>query len=233
MTLEVIGAGYGRTGTLSLKIALETLGYNKTHHMVEVLPDAQQLEEWHAISLGGTPNWEQLFEGYSACVDFPSSAYWRELAQHYPSAKIILTTRSFESWYDSASQTIYPVTAEMPGWLKLVPKARKLIEFMDATIWNRLFDGRFEDIDHTRGVFTQHEADVQAEIPPERLLVFHPKEGWEPLCNFLGKPVPTEPFPNVNDKAAFRKRINAMKVVQLLPIAVAAIALVGALIYFI
>ena len=100
MTLEVIGAGYGRTGTLSLKIALETLGYNKTHHMVEVLPDAQQLEEWHAISLGGTPNWEQLFEGYSACVDFPSSAYWRELAQHYPSAKIILTTRSFESWYD-------------------------------------------------------------------------------------------------------------------------------------
>jgi len=218
MSLKVIGAGFGRTGTLSMKAALERLGYVKCHHMLEVFQSSEQLRLWDKIGKGAEPRWEQVFEGFEAAVDFPSAAYWRELAEAYPDAKVILTTRSFESWYKSASETIWAVSATMPKWIKaLVPKARTIDRMVNNTVWSRVFQGRFEDYEYARKVFEEHEAAVKATIPPERLLEFSPKEGWGPLCAFLGKPVPDEPFPHVNDTADFKKRIAQMKRLEAIP----------------
>jgi hypothetical protein len=232
MALKVIGAGFGRTGTLSMKAALEQLGYNKCHHMLEVFPSKYQLNEWHRISQGGTPDWDALFDGYEASVDFPSSGYWRELAAHYPDARIILTTRTFESWYDSASETIYPVSYGIPKWLTvLVPSIRKIREMTIGAIWSRIFHDRFPDKAHARQVFEQHEADVKAAFTDERLLVFHPKEGWAPLCAFLGKPVPDTPFPNVNDRAEFKKRVAMLGWMRRAPWLLGAAIVAGAALF--
>lgn len=232
MALQVIGAGFGRTGTLSMKAALEKLGYDKCHHMLEVIPSQTQIDAWHHISQGGTPDWDAVFEGFQASVDFPSAGYWRDLAEHYPDAKIILTTRSFDSWYESASETIYPVSKGMPNWLLIVPKARKIKEMSYGTIWDRIFGGAFEDKEAARKVFEQHEADVKAAFPEDRLLVFHPKEGWEPLCAFLDKPVPDGPFPNVNDRADFQTRIKMMRRMQAMPFAFGGLAVIAAAIAY-
>jgi len=217
MTLKVIGAGFGRTGTASTKAALERLGYSKCHHMHEVLSNAKQIDAWHRISQGEGPDWDAVFDSFEASVDFPSAGYWEELADYFPDAKIVLTTRSFESWYESASDTIYAVTTGIRGWLLIVPRARKIKEMVYGTIWDRVFHGQFENKSAAKAVFEKHEADVKAAFPAERLLVFHPKEGWEPLCAFLGKPVPAEPFPNVNDREDFRTRVTLLGRLRVLP----------------
>ncbi len=232
MALQVIGAGFGRTGTLSMKAALEQLGYNKCHHMLEVFPSDEQLDLWHGISQGETPDWDKVFDGFQASVDFPSSGYWRELAAHYPDAKIILTTRSFESWYASAYETIWPVSRDIPGWLTIVPKVRKIKQMTFGAIWDRLFSGGLEDKAAAQRVFEQHEADVKAAFAEDRLLVFHPREGWEPLCTFLGKPVPATEFPNVNDRAEFKKRIGMFKRLRWVPYGLAAVAALIAYLVF-
>jgi hypothetical protein len=229
MTLRVIGAGFGRTGTLSMKAALERLDYTRCHHMLEVFPSDFQLDSWHAIGAGEQSDWDAVFSGFQASVDFPSASYWRELVAHYPDAKVILTTRSFDSWYESARETIYPVSAGIPGWMTVIPKVRKIKAMTYSTIWDRLFDGRFEDRAYARKVFEQHEANVKAEIAPDRLLVFHPKEGWAPLCSFLGSPIPDEPFPNVNDRADFQKRVTLFRRLKILPWAVGGIIAAGAI----
>lgn len=232
MALQVIGAGFGRTGTLSMKAALEQLGYDKCHHMMEVMPNAKQLDMWHRISQGEELDWDAVFEGFQASVDFPSSAYWRELAAYYPDAKIILTTRSFDSWYQSATETIWPVSRDIPGWMTLIPMVRKIKQMTFGAIWDRLFGGGLDDKEAARLVFEQHEADVKAAFSEDRLLVFHPKEGWEPLCSFLGKPVPDTEFPNVNDRADFQNRIGMFKRLQMLPYAAAGVAGLAALIAY-
>ncbi len=232
MALKVIGAGFGRTGTLSMKAALEQLGYNKCHHMLEVFPSDEQLNMWHGISQGDDPDWDKVFDGFEASVDFPSSGYWRELAAHYPDAKIILTTRSFDSWYESASETIWPVSRDIPGWLTFVPKVRKIKEMTFGAIWDRIFGGQFENKEAARKVFEQHEADVKAAFSDDRLLVFHPKEGWGPLCAFLDKPVPDTEFPNVNDRADFQKRIAMFRRLQMMPLIIGGGAVLAALIAY-
>lgn len=232
MALKVIGAGFGRTGTLSMKAALEQLGYDKCHHMLEVMPNDSQLDAWHAIAQGGAADWDAVFEGFQASVDFPSSAYWRELANHYPDAKIILTTRSFDSWYESASETIYPISSDLPGWMLIIPKVRKIKEMTYGAIWDRVFGGKFEDKDATRQVFEQHEADVKAAFSEDRLLVFHPKEGWEPLCAFLDQPVPETEFPNVNDRAEFKKRLGMIQRMRYVPHIFGGLAMLAAVIAY-
>lgn len=227
MALDVIGAGFGRTGTLSTKAALEQLGYMKCHHMLEVMPNPKQLDVWYRIGKGETMDWDAVFDGFTAAVDFPSSAYWRETTAQYPDAKVILTTRSFEGWYASASETIYPASARIPGWLSFIPFIRKVKAMTYSTVWDRVFDGKFEDKEHARKVFERHEADVKAAFPPERLLVFHPKDGWGPLCAFLGKPVPDTPFPNVNDRADFQKRVAMLTWLGRVPWTIGGIAILG------
>lgn len=214
MTLEVIGAGFGRTGTASLKAALEILGYDKTHHMFEVMSDKRQMKLWHAIGTRPdvAPDWDAVFEGFPAAVDFPAAAYWRELSAFYPDAKVILTVRSTESWWKSASSTIIPIGKAPPAWARaLIPPIRQNVEMTNGTIWHRVFDGRQFEEDHAKRIFEEHNAAVKAELPASRLLVYEVKEGWGPLCGFLGKPVPDVPFPHANDTAEFRKMIRNIK----------------------
>ena len=106
MTLAVVGTGFGRTGTNSMRLALNQLGFGPCHHMKEVIDHPEQQRQWRALAKGGTPNWEQLFDGYRSAVDWPSAYYWRELIDAYPQAKVLLTTRDVESWYASIERTI-------------------------------------------------------------------------------------------------------------------------------
>jgi len=214
MTLEVIGAGFGRTGTASLKAALERLGYDKTHHMFEVMASKEQMALWHAIGTkpDTPPDWDAVYEGYPAAVDFPTASYWRELAAYYPQAKVVLTVRSPESWWKSARATIIEIGKAPPAWARaLIPPIRQNVEMTNGTVWHRVFDGRQFDEEHAKRMFEEHNAAVKSELPPERLLVFEVKEGWEPLCAFLGKPVPDEPFPHVNDTDDFKKMIRNVR----------------------
>jgi hypothetical protein len=205
MALKVIGAGFGRTGTLSLKIALEQLGYAKCHHMMEVFRSPEQGRLWKAIADGDTPDWNAVFAGFESSVDFPSSIFYRELAEKYPDAKVVLTVRSADSWYKSASETIFAIGKVTPSWLKTVaPHLGRIFAMHEKLLWARVFGKRTDDPAHAKAVFERHNAAVQAAMPADRLLVYEVKQGWGPLCAFLGKPIPETPFPNVNDTAEFQ-----------------------------
>lgn len=203
----MIGAGLGRTGTYSLKSALDQLGVGPCHHMGEVLHDlGRQVPLWQAAVDGG-PDWAEIYQGYRSAVDWPTATFFRELHQTYPTAKFILTVRSTQSWVESFSETIYKALAgrahapaEKQPWLTMcagvIAKAG-IAEGMDAAALAAAFDG--------------HVAAVKATIPPDQLLVFEVKDGWEPLCNFLGAPVPATDFPRTNDRAEFWELIEGKK----------------------
>ncbi len=203
MALTLIGAGYGRTGTLSVKVALEQLGLAPCYHMTEVFQHPEHVAVWSAALDPKPVDWDALFRGYVASVDWPACHFWRALSRHYPDAKVLLTLRSAESWYASVHETIHQVLSNPPppgdplaAWHAM---ARKLID-------ERTFGGRFADRAHAIGVYERHNAAVQREVPRERLLVYEVAQGWEPLCRFLEVPVPGTPFPRVNSTDEFRTR---------------------------
>jgi hypothetical protein len=199
MTLEVISAGFGRTGTMSLKLGLEQLGFGRCHHMDEVLADIEtQLPLWNAAN-AGEPDFEAIYDGYGAAVDWPTAAFWRELAAAYPAAKLVLSTRTPESWCRSFSDTILSVLNAPETW---PDHARPWLEMVTDVVVGRSLGGKTGP-DDLLAAFNAHEAAVKAEIPPERLLVFDVRQGWEPLCRFLERPVPDSPFPRTNSKEEF------------------------------
>lgn len=198
MTLSVISAGFGRTGTMSLKLALEHLGFGPCHHMIEVIENGEaQVPLWNA-ALAGTPDFGAIYDGYNSAVDWPTAAFWQETAEAYPEAKIILSTRSAESWYSSISETILATVWAPETW---PPQATEWFR-MVTKVLERSFGGA-KDKDSLIAAFNAHEAEVKATIPAERLLVHSAKDGWEPLCAFLGKPVPDTPYPRTNSKEEF------------------------------
>lgn len=212
--LKVIGAGFGRTGTLSLKAALETLGLGPCYHMIEVFRRPEDIARWEAAARGKPIDWNELFAGYQATVDWPSCAFYQELMKVYPDAKVLLTVRDPEHWYESARSTIYQVRRRTAGsplaaarflmMRALVPNMRHAVRMMNSIIWEGTFGGNFEDRDHAMAVFAQHIEEVKQQVPPARLLVYNVKEGWEPLCAFLGVEVPRDqPFPHLNDRFNF------------------------------
>ena len=196
MTLAVFGAGFGRTGTESMKRALEALGLGPCHHMTEVLNDPRQQEQWRDVAGGAAPDWDAIFHGYGAAVDWPSAYFWRELSAHYPDAKVLLTVRDAEGWYESFANTI----------LKVLQKGGSPDSVGEKLIGEGVFGGRAHDRDHAIAVYEKSIADVRASLPPERLLTFHVGDGWEPLCRFLDRPVPDMPFPRCNTTADFQAR---------------------------
>jgi Sulfotransferase domain len=194
--LKVIGAGYGRTGTQSLKLALETLGFAKCYHFTEMLR-AWHVPVWLAVARGEPADWEAVFAGFQATTDWPAAAYYRELAAYYPEAKLVLTTRAPEDWYRSVRRTLYPLRRALPLWL---PGFRAVARLADAVIWLGTFGGRFTDPAYAIAVYERHVADVRAAVAKDRLLIFDVREGWEPLCEFLGVPVPAGvEFPHANE----------------------------------
>ncbi|ALE17045.1 hypothetical protein AMC99_01755 [Altererythrobacter epoxidivorans] len=194
MTLEVIGAGPGRTATFTMKFALEHLGFGPCHHMAEVLADARrQVPLWLGV-INGKPDWDEVFDGFRSCVDYPSASYWRELADYYPQAKVILTVRDADGWFESVSETIF--SDQMQAGLVGSPTG----DMMKGAIFDHFDGGDIRDRGFMTDWYNRRNQTVIDTIAPERLLVFHPKEGWEPLCKFLGVPVPPEKFPRVNSR---------------------------------
>jgi hypothetical protein len=192
VALDVIGAGLGRTGTLSLKVALEMLGFKPCYHMVEVWAEPPCMSDWIAAA-DGKASWDKIFAGYKATVDYPGCHFWRELAALYPQAKVVLTVRDAASWFESTQTTIFS-----PRMRGRVGEAQAL-EFLDKTVWGN-FGAGLHDREHMLAAFERHNAEVQQAIPRERLLVLDVKQGWEPLCAFLGVPVPSKPFPRLNSR---------------------------------
>src|SRR5258707_11516938 len=178
MPLKVIGAGFGRTGTLSLKVALERLGFAKCYHMTEVFAKPDHVKLWDAAARGEPVDWEALFRGYQATVDWPGCNFYQEYLRLYPDAKVILTVRDPERWYDSARQTIYYVRQAFPGWLTpFLPRMGRFRPMIDRLIWVGMFHGRFEDRSHTIEVFNRHNEEVKQVVPNDRLLVYEVSEG--------------------------------------------------------
>jgi hypothetical protein len=193
MALKVIGAGLGRTATFTMKFALEHIGFGPCYHMSEVLAGARtNVQQWLEV-IAGKPDWDAIFDGFQSTTDYPACTYWRELADYYPDAKVLLTTRSAESWYDSVTQTIF--SEKMNAQTKDGPFGALL----KGVAFDH-FDNRLGDREFMLDWFEKRNQEIIDSLPPERLLVFHPKQGWEPLCKFLGVDVPDSPFPRVNSR---------------------------------
>jgi hypothetical protein len=199
--LEVLGAGFGRTGTLSLRAALATLGIAPCHHMVEVAAHSQHARTWAAARRNGDVDWSKLLAGYKAAVDWPAAAYWRELASAFPDARVILTIRAAQHWYDSFAATIVALTSGLapPHGSGL----RAIYELTRELILDDVFGGRAGDAAYAIGVYQAHNRAVIDTIPAARLLVYDLAAGWEPLCRFLGVPIPSAPFPHLNTRSEF------------------------------
>ena len=216
MALKIIGAGYGRTGTMSTYTALNQLGY-PCYHMIEVLrnkANKTHLDFWHKVANTppGTQNdWEPVLSQYTAAVDNPTCCVWRELMAAYPNAKVLLTLhpRGPEAWYESTMDTIY--FTENVWQFKVLewftPFGRKFGDMSRKLIWQRNHKNTMEDRAKAIAQYKHHIEDVKATVPPDKLLVFTVDQGWKPLCKFLGMPVPSTPFPNVNDRAEIKKVI--------------------------
>ena len=200
MALKVVGSGLGRTGTKSMQTALAMLGFGPCHHMVEVFGHPETMAHW--IEAGaGRPDWELIFEGYSAVVDYPGAAYWRQLADYYPEAKVLHTVRDPDDWFDSTQSTIFKAGAATSA------TEGPFVEFFQSfagDIRPHMQDRAYM-VDH----FRRHTEAVKAAIPPERLLVYEVGEGWDRLCAFLDVPIPAEPYPSENSRAEFMARMTA------------------------
>jgi hypothetical protein len=216
MPLKVIGAGFGRTGTHSLKLALDAIGYGPCYHMEELIAHhPEKLHYWQEAKASGETDWEKLFDGFQSAVDIPTFYLYKKLMAVYPGAKVILTVRDPDKWYKSFGDTI--IRSSRPSFGRILsmsvrlPFNKKLRQQLQVlkfvgTFLPEFFPNGFEDkasaIDH----FNQWNQSVMETVPKEKLLVFNVKEGWEPLCSFLNVPVPAQPFPHSNTTAEFLGR---------------------------
>lgn len=202
MALHVIGSGFGRTGTKSLKDALEQLGFGPCHHMHEIIEHPEQVRHWQALAEGRTPDWEAVFAGYRSQVDWPGAHYWRELAEAFPDARVIHTVRPEEKWWASFSSSIAKLVRVYPD-MALPPQAKDILDAWTVFAGRPTFGEGIEDRETALSAYRQHTEAVRAGIAPDRLLVFDVAEGWEPLCRFLGVAAPDRPFPHHNLRADF------------------------------
>ena len=211
MSLKVIGAGFGRTGTLSLKLALEELGLGPCYHMIEVNAHREHDALWLALARSEASDWRPMLQGYASTVDWPTTYVWKELAAANPQAKIILTLRDPDAWYASAAATIFARMIEFETLraeaLRSDPGAidearRRHMEMINTLIVENTFGGSL-DKDNAIAVFNAHNEEVRRSVPREKLLVYESGDGWEPLCAFLDMPVPSAPYPKVNTTEDF------------------------------
>jgi hypothetical protein len=200
MPLKIVGTGLGRTGTMSLKRALEMLGFGPCHHMIEVFEHRDSVPLW--IEAGkGHPHWDAIFKDFSSMVDYPGCKFWRELTAYYPTAKVLHSVRDPNEWFDSTQATIFS---------PLSPAANApppLNEFFAMLFKD--FGDKIHDRDYMVAYFKRHTEEVVRTIPRDRLLVYEAGQGWAPLCQFLGVPAPAEPFPQVNTREEFIARVAA------------------------
>ena len=209
MALQVIGAGLGRTGTMTLKNALEMLGFGPCHHMYEVILHPEQAGFWERAARSEPVDWEEVFADYRSSCDWPSCAFYKELAARYPAGKVILTLRDPHAWYKSVSNTILPAMKGPmfdPNGKQVGPPGN----FAPLLIGEKTFGNNFSE-EHMVAVFNRHNEEVKRTIPRERLLVFEAAQGWGPLCRFLGASIPAQPFPRTNSTEEFQKRASVRR----------------------
>ena len=214
MPLQIIGAGFGRTGTMSTYTALSALGF-PCYHMFEVLrnpANKTHLDFWRKVAdAPDAPrnDWETIFARYTASVDNPAACVWRELMRAYPDAKVLLTLhpKGGDAWYESVMETIYftESTWQFKVLKLFTPFGRKFGAMSHKLIWQHLHRNTMPDRAKAVAFYNQHIEEVKAAVPAAKLLIFSANQGWAPLCQFLGVAVPNGPFPNVNDRAEFQK----------------------------
>jgi len=236
MPLKIIGAGFGRTGTMSTYTALNQLGF-PCYHMVEAAQtkaNAHHMDFWHMVAnapAGAQHNWETVFANYTATVDNPGCCVWRELMHAYPDAKVLLTLhpRGADAWYESTIDTIYRTETmwEFKVLGLVIPFARKMNDMLHKLIWQRSHKGTMSDRSAAIAHYNAHIEDVKKAAPSDRLLVFTTDQGWAPLCAFLGVPVPDTPFPNVNDRAQFKQQAGKAARAAHVIVAVAILLAIG------
>lgn len=218
MSIQIIGAGYGRTGTMSTKAALDILGL-PCYHMDEVAKKKNigHINFWSDVACapeGAQHDWPRVFSHYKATVDFPSSCVWREQMQAYPDAKVLLTLHPGgpEAWYKSTTETIYSLMTrwEFKALTKLLPKPPKMISMVSKLVWQRTLKNTMDDRETAIQQYLSHIEEVKASVPAEKLLVFSADQGWQPLCDFLALPLPEQDFPRVNDTVEIKQRINRL-----------------------
>ncbi|UXX83481.1 sulfotransferase family protein [Roseovarius pelagicus] len=202
MTLRIIGSGFGRTGTTSMKEALTQLGFGPCHHMSEALKDPQtHMPKWRAVFSGEQVDWDEVFAGFEAQVDWPGAHVWPQTMRAFPEAKVIHTERPSDGWWESFNQTIGKFFRMLDD-LDLPPEIAELFAVMKGGIMLDNFDD-FTDRDSAIATYERNNARVREEVPADRLLVFDVRQGWAPLCEFLDVPVPQEAFPNRFPKREF------------------------------
>ena len=197
MALRVVGAGLGRTGTMSLKVALERLLGAPCYHMIEVFTHPEHIPAWRSAARGEMPDWHELMSGYGAAVDWPAASFWPELSAAFPDAVVLLSVRDPQQWWQSASETIFPASLSEAGteWRGMVDE-----------LFAARFTAAIQDRAAAIAAFERHNARVRRTIPRDRLLEWRPGDGWEPICAALGLPVPNEPFPHINTREEWRAR---------------------------
>lgn len=208
MELEVVGAGFGRTGTQSLKLALEELGVGPCYHMMEVFGNTEHIPLWAAATRGETPDWDTLFANYRSTVDWPGCAFWRDLAAKNPNARILLSYRDSDDWYDSFHNTIYQAMTRdpppEPAWVAAHHEMTRQLVLEQA------LGGRPDDRAHAIRCYEDHNEAVRSEVASDRLILHEVGAGWEPLCIGLNLPVPDKPYPKTNNTKEFRERMALM-----------------------
>ena len=205
MTLRVVGAGLGRTGTHSLKIALEQLLGAPCYHMIEVLAHPEYARYWQDAIDRKPVDWQVVMDGYTSAVDWPAAAFWRELADANPGALVLLSTRSSaDAWWKSANETIFEISR------RDVPPDEGLADLfqMPRAMLAKTFTPNWSDEVEAKRAYEAHNADVRASVPRDRLVDWQPGDGWDPLCDALGVPVPDAPFPHVNSTDEFRAMLG-------------------------
>jgi Sulfotransferase domain len=203
MALRVVGAGLGRTGTHSLKLALEQLLDGPCYHMMETFGRPDDIPVWHAAVNGADTDWTTFLAEYVATVDWPAAAFWRELSDTFPDAVVLLSSRSSaDAWYRSASDTIFQISQRElpPGEVDIFGSQMAMAKDM----FTNTFTPHWDDPAEAKRAYEQHNADVRAAVDPARLIDWRPGDGWEPICAALSVPVPDEPFPHINTTADFR-----------------------------
>ena len=217
MSLRIIGAGWGRTGTQSLKYALEYLNIGKCYHMFDLIKDGSKVGHWEKLTRNEKPDYHDLFNGYQSAVSSLSACFYKELMNEYPAAKVILTIRDANDWFESGSKASF---RKAPHILFLLSKflglfsrrfsdLTRVIKCTDDFLYRGLYKGRSHDKEFMKSLFYDWNEEVKRYVSTEKLLVYDVKEGWPPLCEFLNVPVPDIPFPKLNSREDFRKNVRA------------------------
>jgi sulfotransferase family protein len=234
--VQIISVGFLRTGTTSLMLALEKLGLGPCYTLRVLNADPSRAAQWVAVAQDAeSADWERIFAGYNSAVGTPTTTFWRQILKAYPAAKVILTVRDPQDWYDSATRTIGEAL-EPPAPIRLLTwRLQRGPNHLDEIqrLAREHEGGQFTNRDEAIAAYEQHVADVRAAVPSDRLLVFNVRDGWDPLCSFLDVPEPAGPFPRANDRATFRRRHRNALVRMIARRAVAATAAGAAVIFVI